>query len=123
MNLSQAVRSGYKNFFNYTSRASRSEYWYFVLFYYITMIASFLVFSFSPPLKVFVYFLISIFIGLPLWFLLIRRLHDINRSGWWQFITLIPLVGGIILFIWLCKKGDEKPNRFGPFTEQEPVKP
>jgi uncharacterized membrane protein YhaH (DUF805 family) len=42
-----------------------------------------------------------------------RRLHDVNRSGWWQLIFFTG-IGGIILFIWFCQKGMPGPNRFGP---------
>lgn len=119
MNFSEAIRSAYKNFFNYTGRAGRSEYWYFALFSYIVSFLSFFLFHHNPALKVLSSILISIFVSLPLWFLLIRRLHDINRSGWWQLLSFIPLIGFIILLFWLCKKGDEKPNRFGPFNVQE----
>jgi uncharacterized membrane protein YhaH (DUF805 family) len=40
-----------------------------------------------------------------------RRLHDVDRSGWWQLIALIPLIGWIIVIIWLAQEG-KQPNRF-----------
>jgi uncharacterized membrane protein YhaH (DUF805 family) len=43
-----------------------------------------------------------------------RRLHDVNKSGWWQLLVIVPVVGWIILLIWVIKKGDEGENRFGP---------
>ena len=43
----------------------------------------------------------------------VRRLHDLDRSGWWILISLIPLVGAIILLVWACSKGTEGENRFG----------
>ena len=43
----------------------------------------------------------------------IRRLHDIGKSGWWYFITLIPIIGGIILLIWMCQDGEHNPNKYG----------
>lgn len=43
-----------------------------------------------------------------------RRLHDINKSGWYYFISLIPFVGGIILLVWLFKDGDRHTNNYGP---------
>lgn len=43
-----------------------------------------------------------------------RRLHDIDRSGWWQLLGLIPLVGIIILIVWWAKEGDRGPNPHGP---------
>jgi uncharacterized membrane protein YhaH (DUF805 family) len=43
----------------------------------------------------------------------VRRLHDLDRTGWWIFLGLIPLVGAIILIIWFCSKGTDGLNRFG----------
>ena len=42
-----------------------------------------------------------------------RRLHDIDKSGWWQLLMLIPLLGWIILLVWFCRAPDDRPNRFG----------
>ena len=42
-----------------------------------------------------------------------RRLHDINRSGWWQLLWFIPLLGWIPLLIWNCTKSNETTNKFG----------
>jgi hypothetical protein len=44
----------------------------------------------------------------------VRRLHDIDRSGWWILIGLIPLVGVILLLVWFASEGTHGPNRFGP---------
>jgi hypothetical protein len=43
-----------------------------------------------------------------------RRLHDIGRSGWWQLLVLIPLIGAIVLIVWFAQKGDPSPNEYGP---------
>ena len=45
--------------------------------------------------------------------LLVRRLHDTDRSGWWVLISLIPFVGSIILLVFVCLAGTRAPNRFG----------
>ena len=42
-----------------------------------------------------------------------RRLHDTDRSGWWQLLVLIPLIGAIVLIVWWATEGDERPNRYG----------
>ncbi|WP_231639064.1 DUF805 domain-containing protein [Sphingomonas profundi] len=44
----------------------------------------------------------------------VRRLHDTDRSGWWLLIGLIPLAGGIVLFVFFVMSGTRGPNRFGP---------
>ncbi|MBZ6385596.1 MULTISPECIES: DUF805 domain-containing protein [Pantoea] len=44
----------------------------------------------------------------------VRRLHDLDRSGWWLLIMLIPLLGTLLLLIYFCLRGTVGPNRFGP---------
>lgn len=55
----------------------------------------------------------------------VRRLHDTNRSGWWWFIVFVPLVGWIILIVWLATAGQVGPNQYGadPKTLPEPPMP
>ena len=50
---------------------------------------------------------------IPSFALTARRLHDIDKSGWWQLLVLIPLIGWIVLLVWTCRAPDEHPNRFG----------
>jgi uncharacterized membrane protein YhaH (DUF805 family) len=47
----------------------------------------------------------------------VRRLHEIDRSGWWMLIVFVPIVGAIVLFVFMCLRGTAGPNRFG----QEPM--
>ena len=46
--------------------------------------------------------------------LTMRRLHDIGKSGWWCWIGLIPLIGGIVLLIWACTASESAENQYGP---------
>jgi uncharacterized membrane protein YhaH (DUF805 family) len=57
-----------------------------------------------------IFFLATI---LPTLSVSVRRLRDLDRSGWWILLDLFPLVGWIILLIWFCMKGTDGPNRFG----------
>lgn len=52
----------------------------------------------------------------------VRRLHDLDRSGWWLLIVLLPIVGWLLLFVWFCLRGTDGPNRFGddPLADEEP---
>jgi len=43
----------------------------------------------------------------------VRRLHDINKNGWWSLLWGLPVIGWVILILWLCKKGDEGENQYG----------
>lgn len=105
-----------QNYCNFSGRSSRSEYWWFTLFYFIvSFIVSFI--GNATGSQVFNYWL-SFFVGLALFLpslgLCVRRLHDINKSGWWVLLNLIPVVGWIILLIWVCKDSDPTDNQYGP---------
>ncbi|MGB7179935.1 MAG: DUF805 domain-containing protein [Xanthobacteraceae bacterium] len=115
MTFAQAIQSGFANYLNFSGRAIRSEYWYWVLFAMLggltTEIVDSAIFashsSVSPLNGVF-----DLLIFLPGLGLGIRRLHDINRSGWWILITL-TLIGVFLLLYWACQRGTPGPNRFG----------
>ena len=53
-------------------------------------------------------------IGLPGLSVMVRRLHDTNRSGWWYFISFVPVIGGIWLLVLMCLPGTEGRNDHGP---------
>ena len=61
----------------------------------------------------------SIAVFVPTLAVVVRRLHDTDRSGWWILIALIPLVGAIVLLVFLILKGNEGDNRFGPDPKAE----
>lgn len=105
-----------QNYCNFSGRSSRSEYWWYMLFYFIvSFIVSFI--GNATGSQVLNYWL-SFFVGLALFLpslgLCVRRLHDINKSGWWVLLNLIPLVGWIIMLVWLCKDSDPTDNQYGP---------
>lgn len=120
MNLFEAVTKCFHDFVTFSGRASRSEYWYFVLFSFLVgMICGFLdAMLFGQPdpqatslqpiasIAQLVLFLPSLSVG-------IRRLHDTNRSGWWILIAF-TIIGLIPLIYWYCIKGTQGDNRFGP---------
>jgi uncharacterized membrane protein YhaH (DUF805 family) len=106
MGFFDAIRICFAKYVDFTGRASRPEFWYFVLFVFIAELS--LLVAYRPLGIAFVIAAI-----LPRLAVAIRRLHDIDRSGWWIFIVVIPVVGWIMLLIWYCKKGDEHANRFG----------
>ena len=116
MNFFEAINSGFQNYFNFSARAQRSAYWYWVLF---TVLAS-IVAKFID-IAAFPYMQISPVSGLTQAVLLVpglsvgvRRLHDTDRTGWWMFLLLLPLIGPIVLIVWFCGAGTNGANRFGP---------
>jgi uncharacterized membrane protein YhaH (DUF805 family) len=112
MNFGQAIASGFSNYVNFSGRACRSEYWYWALFVFLADLVALII-----DWVLGVYFISSLFglaVFLPGLAVAIRRLHDLDRTGWWILLSLIPIVGWIILIIWDCTKGTNGPNRFGP---------
>jgi uncharacterized membrane protein YhaH (DUF805 family) len=112
MGFDDAIKLGFANYVNFSDRACRSEYWYWVLFVIISQFASGVIDSWIVGAFVLerIVFLATI---LPTLSVGVRRLHDLDRSGWWWLLDLVPLVGWIILLIWFCTKGTDGPNRFG----------
>lgn len=111
----------FKNYANFTGRARRSEYWYFVLFNIILLVPILILLSYgadneSDSIAMLGFSIFGIaFLGLliPWLALVVRRLHDLNKSGWNYFVRFIPLVGPIILLVWLCTEGDRSRNKYG----------
>jgi uncharacterized membrane protein YhaH (DUF805 family) len=115
MGFGEAISAGFSNYVNFSSRAARSEYWYWVLFAILVSIVANVLDAlimrgsgFSP---------ISTIVGLGLILpglaVSVRRLHDLDRSGWWLLLGFIPLVGAIVLIVWDCTKGTDGPNQYG----------
>ena len=112
MGFWQAVASGFSNYVNFSGRACRSEYWYWALFVVLVDIAALII---DAALWTYaITSLADLALFLPGLALAIRRLHDLDRSGWWFLLVFIPVIGAIILIIWACTKGSDGPNRFGP---------
>lgn len=111
-----------KKYATFSGRATRSEYWYFVLIYSITytilMGIDFAIGTFSKQLMEngsFLGFLstaYSLVLFLPSLAVTIRRLHDINKSAWWILLIFVPIIGFILLLIYLCTNSKED-NKYG----------
>ncbi len=115
MNFTEAITSGFQNYVNFRGRAARSEFWWWTLFAIIASIvaglidiALFGVAGISPIQN-----LVGLALFLPGLAVSIRRLHDLDRTGWWMLIALTG-IGIILLIIWDCMRGTPGANRFGP---------
>jgi uncharacterized membrane protein YhaH (DUF805 family) len=108
-----------KNYAVFGGRARRKAYWLYTL---ITWIIIFILAFIDGMIGTFnaansvgvlsgLYWLATL---LPSLGVTVRRLHDTERSGWWIFISLIPLVGGIILLVFLCQDSQKDANEYGP---------
>jgi uncharacterized membrane protein YhaH (DUF805 family) len=112
MGFGDAIKSGFSNYVNFSDRSSRSEYWYWVLFVVLAEIVTSIIdyiIGYQVTTSLF-----GLAVFLPGIAVAIRRLHDLDRSGWWALLVLIPLIGAIVLIVWYCSRGTEGPNRFGP---------
>ena len=112
-----------KKYAVFNGRARRKEYWYFFLFNIIIQIVIMIVGgatgSLSPDagmgllggIYMLAVLIPSIAVG-------VRRLHDINRSGWWLLISLIPLIGVIVLIVFLASDSKPERNQYGENSKQ-----
>lgn len=108
-----------KKYAEFKGRSSRKEYWYFQIIQLLIII--FLVYWDSRlnmlDLEAGFGTLSGLYIVatlVPSLAVTVRRLHDISRSGWWFFISLVPLVGPIILLVMMLMAGEPAKNEYGP---------
>jgi uncharacterized membrane protein YhaH (DUF805 family) len=115
MNFQQAIASGFQNYVTFAGRAARSEYWYWTLFAILVgAAAAILDAAFFPGLHTGpIHSLASLALFLPGLSVSVRRLHDLDSTGWWLLIVLTG-IGLILLLIWFCLRGTAGPNRYGP---------
>lgn len=125
-----ALKSAFKNYVNFSGRASRGDYWWYVLAYIIVAVVLSVVdkavfgggsgsmdttdgvnVSFSAGVLTSLWMLANL---IPSISLTARRLHDSDRSGWWQLIAIIPFLGWLVLLYFVIIEGTKGDNRFGP---------
>ena len=105
-----------KDYANFKGRARRKEYWGFVLFNFIITIALSIfvgVANKAETLATALYYLYGLGILIPSLAVLIRRLHDIGKSGWW-WLLVFTIVGVVPVLIWLCTDSENCENEYGP---------
>ncbi|WP_405389721.1 DUF805 domain-containing protein [Streptomyces sp. NBC_01102] len=100
-----------KNYAGFSGRARRKEYWMFLLFNAIVaVVLAGLGVAIESQIPYGIYILATL---VPSLAVIVRRLHDTGRSGWWFLIAFVPLVGGIILLVFMCLEGAQEPNEYG----------
>lgn len=114
MNFQEAISSGLRNYATFSGRAARSEYWYWTLFTILVgAAAAILDAAFFPHLDARpIHSLASLVLFLPGLAVSVRRLHDLDRTGWWVLIVL-TVIGILLLLIFFCLRGTPGPNRYG----------
>ena len=113
MNFGQAVSSCFSNYVTFSGRASRSEYWYWCLFVFIgslcTLIADGFILGNMETQPVNLIFTLATF--LPGLAVSVRRLHEVNRSGWWLLIMLTG-IGSLLLLYWAVQPAIDEENKY-----------
>ena len=123
MGFAAAVKSFWSNYTNFSGRARRSEYWFIQLFLFLTNLAAAaidlalmngdvdrFIANGGGGIVGLIWILATI---VPAVAVLVRRLHDTSRSGWWALIGLLPIVGGIILLVFTVQDSDSGDNKYG----------
>ena len=129
MGFGQAIQSYLQNYVTFDGRAPRVQVWWVLLFNIVVLVVASIIdnvlgtnFQIPGPEGMpimmpygWFYLIGALALLLPSLSLAFRRLHDRDKSAWWLLLSFIPLIGGIILFVWMyCLRGTVGDNRFGP---------
>ena len=124
MTFSNSITTCLSKYGIFKGRATRSEYWWFFL---ATSLPD-CIFLLSDELSayevlIYIYYLFSLAVLVPLIAVGSRRLHDVGKSGWWQLLWVVPIIGWIFIIYWSAKEGDNEENKFGvpPTIEEQPI--
>ncbi|MFT5721359.1 MAG: uncharacterized membrane protein YhaH (DUF805 family) [Motiliproteus sp.] len=113
----------WKNYATFSGRTRRREYWFFILFNILVSIGLSVIDgvsgTFDPQAGVgLLGSLYTLAMIIPAIALGTRRLHDINRTGWWQLLMLVPLLGALVLIVFYATDTQLEPNQYGPNPKQ-----
>lgn len=106
MDFKTAVVTCLTKFVDFGGRASRPEFWWFILFQFLVIIVLSMIFPLLGSIA-------SLALLLPGLSAAIRRLHDIGKSGWWCLISLVPLIGWLIAIYWAVQPSQAEANDWG----------
>jgi len=109
MTFSESIQACFSKYANFNGRAKRSEYWWFALFIFLVSLGLGIVSDIVSALFSLATLLPSLAVGA-------RRLHDTKRSGWWQLLWLLPVIGWIVVIVFLVQEGSTEANEYGSAT-------
>jgi uncharacterized membrane protein YhaH (DUF805 family) len=114
MGFGEAIAICFGKYVDFRGRAKRPEYWFWALFTALVSLVAqiFDLILFGPRLGI-ISTVTSLGLLLPGLAVSARRLHDIDRTGWWLLISLVPVIGVIVLLVFFCLRGTPGGNRFG----------
>jgi uncharacterized membrane protein YhaH (DUF805 family) len=106
-----------KNYAEFSGRARRTEYWMFALISFIITAVLDLI-GVAIKLGAYLGLIYALLVLIPSIAVAVRRLHDTGRSGWWLLLGLIPVIGGIILLVFMVMDSQPGDNQYGPNPKQ-----
>lgn len=113
MTFGESVNTVLSKYATFSGRAPRSEYWWWFLFVLlVSLVLAFVDVILFGDLQV-LGTLFGLAVLLPGLAVSVRRLHDIDKSGWWVLIAFVPVIGVIALLVFFVMPGTDGPNRFG----------
>jgi uncharacterized membrane protein YhaH (DUF805 family) len=105
-----------RKYVTFSGRATRSQFWIFLLVFMVLFLVAMAI-DFAIGIKMYNIGVLTIVVSLvhilPIISIYVRRLHDINKSGWWYWITLVPAVGPILLLVYTCTGSKNEGNIYG----------
>ena len=118
--------SAMKKYVDFSGRARRKEYWMFALFNFffgiLAVILDNVLGTANEDIGYGIFYgLYALAVFLPGLAVLVRRLHDVGKSGWFMFISLIPIIGGIWLLVLMVTDGQPGENQYGPNPKDVPA--
>ena len=114
MSFGDAIKTFFNKYTDFSGRARRSEFWFVYLFIFIVNTILGIVCMKSQTALYICSGVFSLAILVPSIALAIRRMHDINKSGWWILIVLVPFIGQIWYIILCCIDSQPGSNQWGP---------
>jgi uncharacterized membrane protein YhaH (DUF805 family) len=113
MTFTEAIKSGFDHYVKFDGRASRPAFWWWFLFGILVGVGASIIDAALGTHGV-LGALAGLALLLPGLSVSIRRLHDIDHTGWWVLIGVIPIIGFIVLLVFYLREGDAGQNKYGP---------
>jgi len=115
-----------KKYAVFSGRARRKEYWFFALINWVISMVLYLIdiyilTNISESGFTWLSTIYALAVVIPGLAVFVRRLHDTNRSGWWFFIAFIPLIGAIVLLVFVLQNSTPGENKYGPNPKEVPA--
>lgn len=114
MDFQTAIKTCFSKYGDFTGRAQRAEYWWFVLFWF-GVLALLNIVQLEAVAGIF-----SLVILIPSIAVAVRRLHDVGMSGWWYLLVLVPVLGMLALLYFFIQRGESGTNKYGPDPLADP---